>query len=271
MLTELLHNNLFGHRMETRTEKNFHTFKHDFQLVSTREANTEHRCRRRKRESGEFRKCECQDDCCLVLLGSEEVEDVIREGKTWAKWSKSDRMRTARADQIQRRGGHEHTMSSRCSKKPEKEISKCETQKKMKLTESLRRWVEEEHVEAQRRESVPIIHCFHADWACQRPDDLTSWCSPGDTTGRASIPAVSGSQRTHQTTRFHDSSWIWPPATSGKVRLTATPTKVKRQVTRPIPVDFPACTMTETRPNPQTVQSELHADWMLSDVMKGRL
>lgn len=52
-----------------------------------------------------------------------------------------------------RRGGHEHTTSSRCSKKPEKEISKCETQKKMKLTESLRRWVEEKHIEAQRRES----------------------------------------------------------------------------------------------------------------------
>lgn len=33
-----------------------------------------------ERESVEIRKC--QDDCCLVLLGSEEAEDVIREGKT---------------------------------------------------------------------------------------------------------------------------------------------------------------------------------------------
>lgn len=69
-----------------------------------------------------------------------------------------------------RRGGHEHTMSSRCSKKPEKDISKCETQKKMKLTESLRRWVKGRKGSEERK--CPIIHCFHADSACQRPDYL---------------------------------------------------------------------------------------------------
>lgn len=64
MLTELLHNNLC---LDTE-------WKH-FQLSARFDVEEE-------RESGEFRKCECQDDCCLVLLGSEEVEDVIREGKT---------------------------------------------------------------------------------------------------------------------------------------------------------------------------------------------
>lgn len=78
--------------------------------------------------------------------------------------------RVTGCEQLEARRSRAHDEQS-LSQKPEKEISNCETQKKMKLTESLS---EGRKIEAQRGESVPIIHCFHADWACQRPDDLTS-------------------------------------------------------------------------------------------------
>lgn len=75
MLTELLHNNLcLDTEKKNVSNLTFSSFPPEKQ---TRSIDVEE-----ERESGEFRKCECQDDCCLVLLGSEEVEDVIREGKT---------------------------------------------------------------------------------------------------------------------------------------------------------------------------------------------